>query len=497
MDEASVRRIDVIAILAIVVGIALRLAQLWGDQRLWLDELFSVAVAESPLRDVILATLRYDTHPPLYYIQLHIWSWFGQSDLWFILNSVILSLVSIALMGMVVRRHHGTRAALWAAAFMAVLPLGVFFAENVRMYAWVAVLQILLWSVIEDGVRDGFRNRRRLVLIAILAVAVTMSHGLGFYLVFFLMAYAAQACFIGPGRRREIRLLVIAYLPAAMLSGWTLVIGSFRRTEGMEAFTFSGASRELALTLLGLEFPFPEVAGVVALAGVALLGLSVRAARPVMFWLVLLPWAILLVISLVIKPVFMYRTMGLFLPFVAMGLGLAIAQLHTTMRNHILAVAIVALCVASGVNYTLRFEKDGFRAIVAAIDEAAGPQALIVAPRNIDVWAITRYMPPAVGARSALDLQPTVRGGMARMEARLEGSVLERWGFLGRVDHIRLGDRRLVTGTTPEALQDQNEVWLLNEPAGCAGLEAERGFHEAAAISLQGSHATLCLPVEG
>src|SRR5689334_5094875 len=58
-----------VLVIILLVALGLRAAFIWKD-RLWLDEVWSATFAvQSPL-DVIVATLRFDPHPPFYYLQL-------------------------------------------------------------------------------------------------------------------------------------------------------------------------------------------------------------------------------------------------------------------------------------------------------------------------------------------------------------------------------------------------------------------------------------------
>src|SRR4051812_39175775 len=70
-SEAPTSGLVLVALLA--GALAIRAAFIWDD-RLWLDEVWSATFAVQSLPDVIIATLRFDAHPPLYYLQLWLWS---------------------------------------------------------------------------------------------------------------------------------------------------------------------------------------------------------------------------------------------------------------------------------------------------------------------------------------------------------------------------------------------------------------------------------------
>ena len=85
------RGIDVaIALLLIGLGVWLRLAGL-GRDSFWLDEIYSVSLANLSGLGTVVAVFLFDVHPPLYYLQLNAWGLFGHGDTWLSLNSVCWS----------------------------------------------------------------------------------------------------------------------------------------------------------------------------------------------------------------------------------------------------------------------------------------------------------------------------------------------------------------------------------------------------------------------
>src|SRR5437763_1150451 len=111
-------------LLCLCLGLAVRLTWIWND-RLWLDEVWSATLAVQPLFDLIVATLRFDPHPPLYYIQLHIWATFSHSTVWLFVNSAIWSGLSIISLWIVARKLLSDRLALIATVLFTVMPAAV------------------------------------------------------------------------------------------------------------------------------------------------------------------------------------------------------------------------------------------------------------------------------------------------------------------------------------------------------------------------------------
>src|ERR1700722_18819880 len=69
----SIDRQTLIAGLAVLaIGIWLRSATI-GRESLWLDEIYSVSLANLSIPGTLMAVLHFDVHPPLYYLQLNLW----------------------------------------------------------------------------------------------------------------------------------------------------------------------------------------------------------------------------------------------------------------------------------------------------------------------------------------------------------------------------------------------------------------------------------------
>nr|WP_250810146.1 glycosyltransferase family 39 protein [Neorhizobium tomejilense] len=491
--------VPVFLVALIAAGIALRILNLVLEASLWEDEVFSVALAESPLIDLLFAALRFDTHPPLYYVQLHLWAAFGDSDRWYILNSMLLSIAAIAAIYEACRRIYDRNVALWTGAIFALMPLQLFFAENVRMYPMLALLEIALWYVLQAMVRDRHASRGRLIVALCLGLAVTLTHGLGFFVSFFLFLHASiRLKEAAPGR--DLLYLMAIYVVVALAALYPLVIGAIRQTEGVAGFDLPTIGIHLTLTLLGLEFPWPTIAGFLMLPLVTLLPLSEPRARWIGGLLVLLPLTMLLAISLFFKPVFIYRTLGLFLPFLAISLALyadAVFRAHAVAQRFVVS-AVVLLMLAGGLNYTLKFEKRGYREIIGAWEAGSPTDAVLMTNGPSEFWAVLRYLNNGEGRRSALEVQPPVRDGMLRIKQKLEGIGAASLGLFGRSNHAQVGNRRIYPYFAGDVASGVSIFWILNPPkANCAleetGTSADAsGYREDADISLRGHHLTQC-----
>lgn len=125
-------------VLALAAGVALRL---YSPTALWLDEAQTVAIARLPLHE-LLAALREDGSPPLYYLLLHGWiGWFGSGDVAVRSLSALFGLAALPLLYLLALRLFGRRAVANAALLLAATgPFAVRYSTEARMYSLVVLL---------------------------------------------------------------------------------------------------------------------------------------------------------------------------------------------------------------------------------------------------------------------------------------------------------------------------------------------------------------------
>jgi hypothetical protein len=132
-------------VLALLLGATLRLTGI-DAKSLWFDEAYTVWLSEQPL-DVIWAVPTQpgdDPHPRGLKTFLHAWiDVFGRSELATRTPIAFASIFNLALLGLLARRLFGRTTALIAVLLLAVAPLDIWYAQEVRMYMWVTTFGLL------------------------------------------------------------------------------------------------------------------------------------------------------------------------------------------------------------------------------------------------------------------------------------------------------------------------------------------------------------------
>ena len=106
---------------------------------LWLDETFSLWIANHGVGDMLNWTARIDQHPPLYYLLLHYWTALtGDSPYYARLLSGLFGTGTIPIIYLIGKRLSGVVVGLAAAAFLALSPFNIYFAQEARMYTLLA-----------------------------------------------------------------------------------------------------------------------------------------------------------------------------------------------------------------------------------------------------------------------------------------------------------------------------------------------------------------------
>ena len=117
-----------------LVGGFLRVLLL-GTKGMWLDETFSVWLANQSVVDMLQWIVKIDQHPPLYYLLLHYWiALNGDTPYDARLLSALFGTATIPIIYLIGKRISGAVVGLAAAVFLAFSPFNIYFAQETRMY---------------------------------------------------------------------------------------------------------------------------------------------------------------------------------------------------------------------------------------------------------------------------------------------------------------------------------------------------------------------------
>lgn len=442
----------------------------------WVDEIIAVTHTLVPFLEIPIHLLRFDMHPPLYFLQLDIWSWLGQSDAWFRLNSVLWSSAAVALLYWAVRRQGDERHAFWSALVLALLPGAVFYAHEVRMYSMLLAPMILGWhwtcSYFDGELTDKRGARRLLLAVGAMELALIYSHAIGFFMVFFLAAYGF-ALALRPFDKARFRswfiLQAIAGIAALPMVASALMRGSASSApdSGAEiarhlSFLVYGSTGDPSALLQGLAL------GILLLAALAVL--YRRRHRLETACLVFLPIVLMIVISLTVKPMFKARALTFTYPFLAMALGYGLAWMAARLERHSRAIGklppallLIASFLPGAIKLATFTGHQDFRGAATSIARDWQREDATIVEATPQFWGLARYL---VGhewgdPRKVFDLHP--QSQWRTVSKRLGPDWTERLHLIPESNGIDYRGGRLYAGIgAAESAITHPQLWYLH-----------------------------------
>ncbi len=404
-------------ILILLVGAAVRFHQL-GAQSLWHDEGNAYVQATRSVSAIADNAAR-DIHPPGYYWLLAIWRvLIGESEFALRALSAFASLISVALTYALGRQLSGSVAALIAALSVALNTFSIFYAQEARMYALLA-----LWSV---AAMWAFvlllkRNQRTWLI----ALALFNAAGLWTHYAFPFMMLTQGALVMGwllipladaRKKRPTLQMYILAnILTILMFLPWLPT--AFDQIIHWPSTGGGVALSEALSTILGyLTYGITIDGGISTAAAFFLLfGLLHDRQRKVQRGILPMGWRILLPVIWGVVPVGLFLGFGLYreanLKFllssqiaVALWLGRGVQmlwQVEVRRETQILkqlpkfAAGLGVVVMVNGLwqgvvllYHDAAYQRDDYRAIVAAITTSAQPDDAIIlsAPNQQEVF---------------------------------------------------------------------------------------------------------------
>ncbi len=190
------------AVVAILAGAVLLRCVGVTSRWLWLDELLTINWSVHGPWAAIVNTLRFDLHPPLYYLQISLWALPRHDDVWLMTNTILWSSAAVGLLIYAASQVYGLRAGLYAGILLALAPAALAYADQVRMYSFLSFLIIWVWYAQERWLSEK-SGRFGVLWIFLSQALVIYSHGAGLVMLSGCVLYGAARA-LAIGRRQTI-----------------------------------------------------------------------------------------------------------------------------------------------------------------------------------------------------------------------------------------------------------------------------------------------------
>jgi 4-amino-4-deoxy-L-arabinose transferase-like glycosyltransferase len=298
-----------------LLAFALRVIAL-DTRPVWYDDAFAIFLAEQNFPAIFSGTAA-DTMPPLYYALLHLWiPRVGATPFALRMLSVALSLLSVALMYAIGARAFGSRAGLFAMLFTALAAFQMYHAQELRMYAPLALgALVFVYGVLRAFV---IASRKSCAMTAIvLGTAIALyAHNLAF-----VTLLAADVYFVLRRDGRALaRLIALQAIGAVLFLPWLAYVpGQVAKIQRAFWTQPPGIADILQMLVVFTTYlPLPAlVLGVALFVSIFVAALAaLYLARNRRVWspalgllgaVALAPPAILFALSYLIRPVFVPR----------------------------------------------------------------------------------------------------------------------------------------------------------------------------------------------
>jgi mannosyltransferase len=463
-----------LGLVILAIGIVLRILPM-GREGLWYDEIFAASYTNLSVIQTFIAVLRFEIHPPLYYMQLTAWSSLSHSDTWLMLNSVAWSSVTLVTIAVFAGRRFGQKAGLTAMAVCALLGSEIYFAGELRQYAMLCAVAVLTWAAAEHFMANRSFKGAIPLGIALFpmaamhsAVSLIMLSGLVLYLCPF-----ANKTF----QRSELwRWLRISVLAGVALLPW-LINANFRSISHTHSASLADGAHTVGGWILGYgdAITNPSVYALVAIAfGAALLvsAWAVKEVRRLAICLVFWPLFFGMLLSVAIRPIWLDRVFAFCAPFAAIVLGTALTRLFENYRQFapraLVGIALTtcaAGCVWAAWLQAMEPRKTQYRELAAYLVAHKTEGEFVYVPDNIIYWGVARYL---VGPQwgSILEVQdperPDSSEAWRKIYARLGAQKLNWLGLLPRTRQVDSPAGQLVIGWSPvPAMQTAKSFWIV------------------------------------
>ncbi|HEY6421596.1 MAG TPA: glycosyltransferase family 39 protein [Candidatus Binataceae bacterium] len=374
-----------------IVGAILRMLFL-GKQSLWNDEGYSAYVALLPWHSLVEVM---EPNMGLYYIMLHFWAWFGDSEFMLRLPSVICSVATIPVLYSLGKRLFDWRLGIIAALLMAVHAFDIQYAQEARSYSLVVLLITISSVYLLKGLeRPTLANWILYILASILALYAHLFAGLILVAQWVFLLFSMYRTWSWRQLGVIGLALVILSVPAVLLvfrahsgrpqwipqTSFRGVILLFDNLAGSEPISPNIAGHCLAvLYLIGL------LAGVVAFAS-AWFNRSRDAMAGYGFLLsgVLVPLILALAVS-IIKPLIIARYFLVCLPFLILLTAAVITELRPRLLLLGMLVVFLSLESSQSYEYYVHSSKEDWRDAVLYLlaNAQPGDAAIVVSGQRV------------------------------------------------------------------------------------------------------------------
>jgi mannosyltransferase len=370
------------------------------DRRsIWLDEGYSIHFARLGPAELVRQVVATDTHPPFYYLTLHLWmTLFGDSEAAVRSLSAVAGCATVAVVFAIGRIVADRSVALLAAALIALSSFNIQYSQEGRSYSFVALLTALSFYFFLKMWSSPSRLHQAGYVLTTLALLYTHLYGV-FVVIAENAAFALAPAVQSGAARRPLtyrRWVAIQAVLVTAFAPWLFAVAA----QGRRVISTQGElvdrpqATEVVSTLSGYTgSSLPAVIGIAIAFAVAVAGwlrsrktthrsdpsvTEPRGSRTVILglWL-LVPIALPLLVSLLVTPIFLFKyTIPASLAFYLL-VALCWRKLGSRTAIAVGAVVLVGFALPT-VEYAFDDQQENWRGAVSSLEERAEHHDLVL-----------------------------------------------------------------------------------------------------------------------
>ena len=372
----------------VILGAGLRFFWL-GHKSLWLDEAFSLWMAQRPPGELWGTLVDLDQHPPLFYGLLALWrGLFGDSEAALRALSALAGIATLPVFFLAVDRLLGRTTARMALLLLAISPFQIAYAQEARMYALLCLAAAVSLLAVATLGRDGwpsFSGRPMPWMGLVLAQAAALwLHNTA---IFLPVALTGAALALGVPRRRwlmaqaAVGMLWLPWLPGFLAQARSVADGFWIAPPTVATVFWVIADFGMAYMpgWLPLTPYLPlTMLGLVLFAGVKM-GRRPGLRSPLLALLsVLLVPVLGSLLASLVRPIFLNRTLiWAGLPYLALA-AWGIVHLPRPSLRRAGVAAVVGATLLCLINYYVYSPKEDWRTTAHLVADLAQPGDLVL-----------------------------------------------------------------------------------------------------------------------
>ncbi|MGQ8366970.1 hypothetical protein [Glaciecola sp. 1036] len=419
--EATTSRIkwQCVALFLLTVAIIVIGRQMHGAPTILGDDMWGTTAVLGNPYEVVVFTLRWDLHPPFYYMLLDLWAIVSKSDTWLSLSSTVTHATLVSFVyWYVVRVRKNFFGAVIAATLTFCSPLLLEYSAQIRMYPLIALISFFLFYLIEEHAKGKSSVLKWIFLLEILLV---YTHAIGLLFVFSHFCFGAYL--VIKNKNNLIKwvllhaLLFVFSLPAIANS----LVRSVSHTK-LPSF-------EQTLGAVGNMFASGPVYAVIIPILIMLWALAYKNHRAIILCYLFTPILIYSAISLLMKPMWLDRNFIFAIPMLSITLGVFLTKFK--VNRLLMMVLLVVLSVNNFSHWKIKdyaAASNSFDQVIAFLNSriAASEQkiCIISADKMSTFWTLERYL---VGTDwgNPMEVQPPLNERWGQLKQHLPSPVPE------------------------------------------------------------------------